>query len=177
MRKIIVCSLLLTCFLFSCTKDRTLNLKSEKKQLIINCTFNPDSTWKLWLSSTISIGEQSDYFPAINNATIQLLENGNVIGNMQNVGNGYYELSSLPNIGKIYSIKISANGFDNVEATDSLPKTKGLLLEGTVEKSLVEKKAPPPWIDFFYKILPVKITLSDSKKEKNFYKIHRNPLR
>ncbi len=160
-----------TIFFLSCSKDRVLDLKQEKKLLVVNCTFNPKSTWELWLSSTLSIGEYSEYFPAINNATIQLYENDSLIGNMTNTSKGYYTLNQLPKLGKTYSVKIHAEGFDDVFAKDSIPKIKGLITEGTVEKILTEKNAPPPYVDEIYKILPIQLSLFDSKAETNYYKI------
>jgi hypothetical protein len=170
MKKLILVILILT--FLSCSKDRVLDLKREKKLLVVNCTFNPDSTWELWLSSTISIGEYSEYFPAIDNATIQLFENDSLIGTMLNESNGYYIFNQKPKLGKTYSVKIQAVGYDVVYAKDSLPINKGLILEGLVEKVLTEKKAPPPWVGEIYKILPLKLKLKDSKIENNFYKIN-----
>lgn len=165
---------LFTITFLSCSKDRVLDLKQYNKLLVVNCTFNPDSTWELWLSSTLSIGEYSEYFPAINNATIQLYENDSLIGNMTNTSKGYYTLNQLPKLGKTYSVKIHAEGFDDVFAKDSIPKTKGLITEGTVEKILIEKNAPPPYVDNIYKVLPFELTLIDTKIESNFYKIQAN---
>lgn len=154
-----------------CTKDRVIKIENEKQLLVVNCTFNPDSTWKLWLSSTVTLGQYSEFLPAVNNASILLYKNGILIDTFQQNGNGFYSLNSKPDPGFTYSIKAKATGFDEVYATDSIPMNKGLLEDGTISLIPITKKAPPPWVDLLYDVLQVNLQLSDVSGENNYYKI------
>lgn len=155
-----------------CTKDRVIKIENEKQLLVVNCTFNPDSTWKLWLSSTVTLGQYSEYFPAVNNAHISLYKNGTVIDTFQQSGDGFYTVNSKPQTGNTYSIQVNASGFDEVNATDSIPMQKGILKEGTISLIPITKKAPPPWVDLLYDVLQVNLHLRDASNEINYYKIN-----
>lgn len=168
MRNINIIAMLLFC---SCTRDVKVSLPQEANKLVVYCTFNPDSTWKLWLSSTVSIGDYSQQFPAINNAEVVIYENGATIDTLLNSNDGIYTSSSKPQVGNSYSFTANAQGFDGVSGSDSIPLSKGEISRHVLTPNAVPYKTPPPFVGEIWYIQYVKLELTDNITDKNYYQL------
>ena len=169
MRIIVILGFLL--LFLSCVKDKKLLLANESEILVLYCTFNPDSTWELRLSSTVSIGQYSQTFPKINGALVTLFENNILIDTFSNSSDGIYTSALKPLVNKSYTVKVIADGFDKIEATDSLPINNGNILVHELQNQIIPKKLPPPSVDEVYYVAPVNLSIEDKLSERNYYRI------
>lgn len=106
-------------FLFSCIKDVHINIQKEKPKLVVNCLFNPDSAWKIFVGKSMYINDTSNA-SVIKNANITLSGNGRLI-HLTYLDSGYYVSDLKPKAGVKYTIEVTSPGFHAVEAADSIP--------------------------------------------------------
>jgi len=104
----------------SCEKDLNTKVVISPK-LCFNCILNPDSLIHGSLSLSQSISEEKT-FVKIDHATIELKKDGQLIGTMQNTGNGIYRLNIKPSSGSFYEISINAEGFPLLHASTTVPE-------------------------------------------------------
>ncbi|MDX9881605.1 MAG: DUF4249 domain-containing protein [Prolixibacteraceae bacterium] len=107
-------------FLSSCEKDIHISIKGTE-QLCFNCILNPDSliTAKLTLSRSISDNED---FSVIDNATVELKEDGEPLCILQNKGDGIYTFNDKPRAGAVYEVTVTASGFPQLKAETKVPE-------------------------------------------------------
>ncbi len=106
-------------FFFSCEKELPTDIQVTP-QLCFNCILNPDSLihGSVSLSQSISTNKNIE---KVNNAFIELRKNGEIIGIMQNSGNGIYKLEIKPLSGSRYDIRIKAEGYPVLSASTIIP--------------------------------------------------------
>ena len=104
----------------SCEKDLNTKVVISPK-LCFNCILNPDSLIHGSLSLSQSISEEKT-FVKIDHATIELKKDGQLIGTMQNTGNGIYRLNIKPSSGSFYEISIAAEGLPILHASTTVPE-------------------------------------------------------
>ena len=103
----------------SCEKDLNTKVVISPK-LCFNCILNPDSLIHGSLSLSQSICEDKTIVK-IDHATIELKKDGQLIGILQNTGNGIYRLNIKPTSGSLYEINIAADGFPLLHASTTVP--------------------------------------------------------
>lgn len=104
----------------SCEKDLETKVVVSPK-LCFNCILNPDSLIHGSLSLSRSISEDKS-FVKIDDATIELKKDGQIVGVMQNTGNGIYQLNIKPVSGSLYELSITAEGFPLLRASTTVPE-------------------------------------------------------
>lgn len=104
---------------FSCEKELQIDIQVAP-QLCFNCILNPDSLIIGSLSLSQSIRETKKIIK-INNAKIELKENGQLIGLMKNSGEGIYNLEHKPIPGRQYDIQIRLQGYPTLSASTIIP--------------------------------------------------------
>jgi len=111
--------IILFLLLLSCEKDLKTDVVVNPK-LCFNCILNPDSVINGSLSLSQSISE-SNTLQKVNDATIELKKDGQVIGIMKNEGKGIYRFESKPTPGCVYEINISKAGYSSLYAFTLIP--------------------------------------------------------
>lgn len=119
--KIFKTILALSLLLAACTSDVDIKLKPENRKLVLNSLISPDKTISVSLTTSVSLFDKD--FPVIENAAIRLFENNVYIGNLEYLSEGNYVIDYNPKGGKTYSLVIEAEGFDPIEAEETLPKS------------------------------------------------------
>lgn len=118
-KKKIILLYLSACCLSSCIKDVGINIPKQSPKLVVNCLFNPENNWKVFVGSAMPLTDTAT-ISAISNADITL--NGdNVPVDLRYSDSGYYLSNLKPKAGVKYTITVSVPGFDPIEATDSIP--------------------------------------------------------
>lgn len=105
-----------------CEQIIEIDLPDQDPVLVINSTFTPDSSFAA--SVTKSQGIQVSTPPAaVTNATILILEGGNVIDTLRHEVDDVYKavLGTHPVAGRSYTLRASAPGFADVTGTDVVP--------------------------------------------------------
>src|SRR5690554_6331987 len=96
----------------------------EKKisKLVVNAILNPDSIISIHISSSISYNPRSAY-KQVEDAVVELFENDLSLGQLTNMGQGYYTLNkTYPKEGAIYRVTIAAKGYQSVWAETTIPR-------------------------------------------------------
>jgi hypothetical protein len=119
-----LCSLPLLAFLFlaSCEQVIEIDLPEQTPQLVVNCSFKPDSMWSARVTTSTSIQDANGPQP-FTNALVLIKENGLVIDTLVHDSEDVYRavLGTMPQAGHSYSIEASAPDFTPVAGTDYVP--------------------------------------------------------
>ncbi len=113
-------------FTLSCTTEIPFPKYEGENKLVIGCLFTIDSVFSVHVHHTQAIFDTSENY--VNNANVELWSNGYFIEKLQQVGNGHYKSITEKAVSfKPYTLKVSANGFSSIEATDSIPQKQTIL--------------------------------------------------
>lgn len=155
--------ILLGFLLFSaCSKEITLNLPDYDSKLVVNGELNTDQIIDFEVSRSLPIMQVTDSSGyLIKTATVQVFENGNLLGNA-NYFSGRYQLNYKPKAGQSYTIKVNAAGYPNAESqikmANAFPMT-------------VNYKDSIGLDDFGFKIGEIKLNFSDNINTEDYYKL------
>ena len=163
--------ILTACFFLSlgCQKEIKIDLPTYPPKLVVNCFFNPDSTWKVHLSSTIALtGKDKPGF--IDNATVKLYENNILIATLAHTDTGCYTNNQKPLFNKLYTLKVTAPDYEDVECSDKLISTATAFTTkfDTTKKYITVKDLA------FSENIPVsqlQVSIKDDPAVKNFYEL------
>lgn len=148
------------CVLISCTKTIDIDLPDHESKLVINSLFTHGERIAVNISRSTSI--LGGVPPGVFNAGIKLYRNGELVETATS-SDSIYIAAFGPVENGIYTVEVSAPGFESVTATDSMP-TKTFL--GYAEST------DEIWIDEIgmrHKLL--KLGFSDSDPNKNYYEL------
>ena len=105
--------------LTSCEKEVYLNFNQNEK-MVLNCILNTDSTITARLS--LSRGIEANYeFQAIENATILLYKEKELLGEFTSGNNGKYSLNVKPIPNQTYHIQVLHPDYSDLTATTRVP--------------------------------------------------------
>ena len=163
------CYILLLLFLLSCTKSIEINIPNSTSLLVINCLFNPDSNWSVFVGYT---GNANDTFwynkNYVADAVVELWEDSTYLGKLQYTKNGYYTLFHKPSLGHLYKLKAKAEGYPEIVAQSSIPAIStdmsGYWDTLNTVVLLDDNNSP-------YPTNAVSFTFKDIQNEPNYYKI------
>ena len=116
---------LLLLLLFSCEKELVIDNKYSEHKLVVNSIFNSNSPFEVEITSTFSPYKEIEV-QEIKEATVSIYEE-DVLKEILNYQAstdkhlGKYRSSFIPDLSKNYQIKVSANGYDEVEAKGKIP--------------------------------------------------------
>ncbi|WP_276132237.1 DUF4249 domain-containing protein [Polluticoccus soli] len=119
----IVIPVIALAFAASCTKEVKVDIPQHQSSLVISSSTLVDDTFRLQVGKSVAI---LNYKPSLDlsvpNATVVLYEGDKALGSMHydNV-NGVYTSGNIAEAGKKYTIKVSAPGFNAVEAESEVP--------------------------------------------------------
>ncbi|MCK4663909.1 MAG: DUF4249 domain-containing protein [Bacteroidales bacterium] len=158
MNKIFIKLLVLLIIFNSCELVINIDLPDKEKNLIINSFFCPDSLFKVNISESLNILDLLDV-KYIDNATVQIFENENLIENLSPTGNGDYISSSFkPVIGNAYKIIANNANYSNVKAENIIPNLIPVI---SIDTSTI--------YDDYCECIKCKIKFSDPGNKQNFY--------
>ncbi|PLX12453.1 MAG: hypothetical protein C0594_02425 [Marinilabiliales bacterium] len=161
-----------TILAFSCEKSEDINdFPLVDSKLVANCFFNPDSSFVVELSKSLSVLDNAE-IPNILGATVLLYTDGVFVDTMKNeVGSGNYKTEICPQFGKKYSLEISHPDFESISASDQLPDSVAGI---QVEMQMLDSSYT--WDEYAHEYyghahVKTKITLPDPGYTDNYYKI------
>jgi hypothetical protein len=118
----IIIQIILILILYSCSKELDYKAGDFEKKLVVNAFMCPDSFFCINVRKTTSI--LSNESSIIQNADVSLNENGVFLEKLDYFKDGNYISSKhRPVAGNIYSLIIKAEGFPDVFAIDTIPRT------------------------------------------------------
>lgn len=169
----VVCSVLML-FNFSCDRIIDLEIPRKPSKLVVGGLFNADSTMLIRVGRTehIPLRDQGRPFNEVNNAHVELHENGSFVevlkyhtytylGDLFTDSTVYTTNSFIASEGNRYTISISAPGFEPVEASTNIPSKIPL-----TDFEVARLKIP---LSDGMEGFPGKISFRDPPDEENFY--------
>ncbi len=110
-------------FFMGCEKQvKNFQIEEKPSQIVINAALDADSLAKVHLSKSLGILD-SDTIEVISGASVELIENNNATYPLYYIGGGYYQTESfIPKVGNTYTIKASAEGYEDASATGTIPE-------------------------------------------------------
>lgn len=152
---------LITIFLlFNCTKPVNINIPKAVVKPVVSCIFNPDSLFKVNISTTQHILENRD--TKITDAVVKLYEN-NILKDTLIYNSDSFISKLKPKATNSYSIYIDVPNYTNITSTDTLfpkPIVKPLFFLDSISKDVDGDV-----------IGQAKIVLTDTSSKKNYYEI------
>lgn len=152
---------LLAMLLGACETTLDVNFPDQSPRITVNSFFRPGADWEIHLSEARSLADGRDAIRAIENATAEILEDGEVLTALSNAGGGLYRSSRhQPRADKTYTLRVSAPGYEHIEAIDTVPAL--LPVEFAYETAFYDTSA----VD-----VDVSIHLTDPPAENNYYRL------
>jgi len=115
---LVICSAVFTTV--SCERIIDVDAEIKDPKLVMNSQFVKDSTWRIYIGQSLSVIDQ-EQLSGKEGATVDIYENGILLENLTDVGDGYYEGTTSPSLGAEYTCKASLDKFEPIEASDELP--------------------------------------------------------
>lgn len=128
---IIIVSSFFISILFSC-RDRVIDFEIpyEGKKMVVFAFFNPDSLLSVNIQPTYPPSGKYNYEDGIKNAKVSIFEDNILVENLSYTKNGIYKSNkNKPIVGKKYQIKITADGYPDVETTEELIPEEANLID------------------------------------------------
>lgn len=149
----------------SCEVVVDIDLPDQAPPLVVNSFFTPDSLMKVHLSSGLSysssFSERRGEFPPVNNAQLALWHETELISSSPtSLGDGIFTFPFMPENDKEYTLRVSAEGFDEVEGTDIIPKAPDVSSFSAYQAEPNANK------------MEVKLGINDPAGQKNFYSLY-----
>ncbi len=154
-------SLMLSLLLSSCETVVELDLPAHEPQLVLNAVINPDSLFTVDVSASRS-PFSNEPFQQLTDAKVQVHQAGQVLFDLQHMGNGIYKSDTKPQALQHYELQVSAPGFPSASATSYIPAAP-VITHVEAEKALYD----PNW--GIQTILSFK--LDDVAEQESFYYI------
>jgi hypothetical protein len=178
--------LLCTTLLSSCEKVLDFDEKDIKPMLVVNCVVSPDSSVTISLTRSLSAIEETNIFPPVKDASITFSDGSSILTEFEYVSaidsfqdflmygpvsfkkfeTGHYvnkQLKIAP--GKIYSLSVSADGFDDINAQTNIPvpvKIDKIDTFSTIEKD--------QYFETIFKKASIQFT--DPAETNNYYRLN-----
>lgn len=145
----------------SCIKKIDYLDTSQDSRLVVSCLFTPDSLFKVYVSST---GGIFDEIYQIEDASVEIWTKNIPVEQLQYVDSFYISENLKPVVGQEYTLKVSASGFPDIQATDKIPNSAEIV--ETFYNSNTE-------YDYYYNLpyTGTSITFIDNKNVNNYYEI------
>ncbi len=128
----------------ACTKEVSFKQNEIEQRLVVNGFIEPDSVITVRISGTVAILE--DRAPLIDDAIVKLTIDGSFTEELQYLGDGRYSSVSKTAPGSEYAIEVSAPGYPDVKAIDTLPGAVPIL-EGSKERGNTYDEYGDPHVD------------------------------
>lgn len=155
----------LSLFVLGCQKDIELDVPGQEPKIVLNGVVMADSVLRVHLSQSrfvLDVGPLSN----IENAALNLYEDGQQVGSWANIGYGVYEVIGFkPQAGRTYRVQASAPGFDPVSVETRVPAPMSGVQIVAVDSTFNESNG--------YADYKVRLRLIDPAQSTDFYMISR----
>ncbi len=115
-------SLILPIILLGCESILEIELERPDPEIVVTSVFTENRPWEVAIKRTVGIQENALHSSIIDDAIVTIDgSDGSFLELIHKGGGLYYGDTSLPQSGVVYRLKVKADGFRSVEATDQIP--------------------------------------------------------
>ena len=150
----------------SCEVVVDVDLPEQDAPLVVNSFFTPDSLWQVNLSSGLPFDaiqpSFTERFAHVNAADISIWQNETQIpAQFRAQGNGQFVADTRPEAGQSYTIRVAAEGFDDVEGIGSIPTLPQVVSFDAAQGSFEYQNG-----------LDIELRIDDPADQDNFYALY-----
>ena len=162
MRKKIFIILIVLTALIACEKTVYIDIPDKGRKITVNSLFNPDSLLKVSVSKSCYILDND--IQAIENATVEIYENGSLIKTLPYLNNGWYKSTlQKPTSGDAYKIKVTVPGMGTAETESYIPpKTNIISIDTALVTRIDDEGYKREYLEF-------RVKFKDNPDENNYY--------
>ncbi|HMJ69309.1 MAG TPA: DUF4249 domain-containing protein [Cyclobacteriaceae bacterium] len=162
--------------LMSCELIVDVKVPYEGDKIVLNAIQGPSGPWTVELTMSRYIldkrQDRSPYDP-ITIAEVTIYEEDGTSNRLPHGALGYYYIEKFPEEGRKYRIVARANGFSDIDAEMTVPKTVKII-DAEWDSTGIDRNPPPPgqsppFIPAFN--IPLSVTFADPPGIKNYYSI------
>ena len=148
MKNIIIALIVVTTL--SCVKEVDLTIRKESNRPVLNCIFNPDSVFRVYLT-------ESNSHELLYPATVKLLKTDSILETLEYFTDNFFEGTTKPELSGRYTVEIHTDKYGAVTSTDRLPN-KAVKIESIVQTDssgfTIQNNLPYANIDIVFKDEP-----------------------
>lgn len=172
--------LLFMLLFFGCETPVDVDIPEHQPVLVLNGALDPAKGWEIHVSHSVDLFNNQQISP-ISNARVEVWENKEMINVLAHTPielgerydgasvaelNGFYKSDlMLPELGKTYTIEVSAPGYDEVSVEASVPARVEVVDESFMDSVAVDR------FNFNAVIAEQNITIKDPPGEENYYMV------
>ncbi len=109
--------------LLGCENVLEIELEHVDPEIVVTCVFTENTPWQVLIQHTVGIQEDLVIPSVIEHAIVTIEGNDGTFLELIHRGGGfYYADTSLPQPGVTYTLKVEADGFTGIVASDQIPK-------------------------------------------------------
>lgn len=151
----------IVCLLFSsCEKEIPLDAEYTEPKIAMNSVMYKDSILKVHLSRSLSVIDNGT-LDDITGATVELLDaSGNLIEQLTDAGNGFYESVSTTSLGVDYKVRAAAATYETVEAGDKINAAAAVSLHDTASFTTIDDD-----------IFEIDFNLTENQSAEGYYRV------
>ena len=150
----------------SCESVLFIELEESDKLIVLNGTLGKDSTVMVQISRTRHILDNAAIEP-LGNATVNLYKRGNLLEQLNYMGEGYYRAASYqPGVGEELTIEVEAEGYPPVSARCEIPEIVGIT---SVDTATVIQEFEEYSYTYSIESFQMDVSLHDPPGVENFY--------
>jgi hypothetical protein len=150
----------------SCESVLFIELEESDKLIVVNGTLHNQSPVSVQISRTRHILDNAPIIP-LENATVTLFREGNLVEQLPYAGEGYYRSEHyVPDMGVAYRIEVENQGFPSVSASSSIPESIPIV---SLDTSMKSHELEYTWWSSNESYLQMDVTIHDPAGEENYY--------
>ena len=151
----------------SCETIIDIEMPPYTSELVANCFFTPDSAFKVHVSHSLGVLDEGN-LNEIENANVEILENGQVMDILTHTGNGFYRTKIVyPSPGNTYSLKVEVSGYESIIASDIIPAPVSIVSVTIKDSVFIGAYAGEEEIVY----AEASIKFNDPQGEENYYAV------
>ncbi|GHT40713.1 hypothetical protein FACS189437_06690 [Bacteroidia bacterium] len=157
-----------------CSCEKEIEFKGDvvEPKLVLNGFLTPDLLVTVHLSESRFFLSNRDGFRTIDDATVRLWKNDEVIETLSNAGEGYYTGNYRPETGDILRITASVPGLDAVDCSTEILPAPVILSVDTVNTFYSYEEYEGNYGYYMQENYDLNIRINDPKDLSNYYRIN-----
>lgn len=159
MRSYFLIILLISSLYKSCEKEVGMIIPPHDPKIVVNSIFSEGEKWNVHVTKSKQILDQTE-FEILTNASVDLYEDEILLESLTYIGDGIYESTQTPKIGKVYTLRVASDGLDSVRAESEI-------LSPVQIKRISKAQKRYESLDY----TELSIVFSDDEKVANYYNV------
>lgn len=158
--------------LMACETVVEVDVPRDTPKLVANAFINPDSLISVRVSKSKFVLDHTP-LTTVDHASVHVFENDALIEKLEFEGQGLYTSSFKPSEGKEYTLQVTADGFEGIEATTFIKNPVPIqeIRYDTIRTEIGSSCIGEDCTTYYATNIKLHLKLDDPAEEENFYEI------